>query len=169
MRSDKDLASLRDTKLYASVWIKLSSNFQGNVSATNKLFFHWIHDNPSVFLSAEGVGSGGLRPTIRLQNVADSREYLYPNVVSGVELKRGQWHHWEYVFIANTPGSANGVVRWWLDGVLVGEYTNVKFSGSGQSNIWQYYSLNPIWGGVDGSVQSSMNFQLDHVYLSGAR
>ena len=158
------------TKMYASIWVKWSSNWQGHTSATNKLIFNWIHDNPAVFLSIEGVGNGSLVPMLRLQNTADSREYLSPNVVPGTTISRGVWHRWEYQLIANAPGSANGTVRWWIDGVLVGEYTNVRFAGSGQANTWQYLSINPTWGGSDPSakVNSAMYIDVDHVYLSAA-
>jgi hypothetical protein len=168
VQMEKSISANRHTGLYASVWLRLSPNFEGNESGTNKLIFHWIHNNPSVFLSAEGVGSGKLEPTIRLQNVSDSREYLYPNVVPGAELTRGQWHRWEYQFVANEPGSGDGVARWWLDGTLIGEYEDILFSDSGQSNHWEYYQLSPIWGGVNGAVQETMHVFLDHIYVSGA-
>jgi hypothetical protein len=167
---DMEKSTGRHTKNFLSFYIKFSSNFQGENSSTNKLFFNWIHNNPAVFLSAEGRGSGSLRPTVRLQNMpgGESREYLYPNVVPSVELNRGQWHHWEVLFEANTPGSKNGRVTWWIDGVKVGEYTDIMYSGSGQGNLWELLELSPIWGGVAGRVESTMDFTLDHVYLSGS-
>src|SRR6185503_14312268 len=94
-------------KVYGAIWVRWSPNWQGEASGTNKVLYNWIHDNPSVFLSAGGSGSGTLTPTIRLQNTPDSREYLFPNVVSNAHVVRGQWHRWEYVLIANTPGSSN--------------------------------------------------------------
>ena len=134
------------TKLYISLTYRLSSNFQGEDSGTNKMGFVWIHNNPSVFFSNEGTGSGTLHATMRLQGTADSREYLSPNVGNGA-VSRGVWHTWEVELISNSSGGANGTVRWWFDGVLLGQYTDVKMSSSGQGRTFDLERLSHLgWG-----------------------
>ena len=130
--------------------------------------FVWIHGNPSVFFSNEGVGSGNLVATMRLQGTADSREYLKPNMGPSGVVARGSWHTWEVELVSNSNGAANGVVRWWLDGALVGQYTDVKFSSAGQGRTFDLSSIYPIWGGVQGTVSNSMSIDFDHVRISGS-
>lgn len=155
------------TELYVSLTYKLSSNFQGEDSGTNKMGFVWIHDNPAIFFSNEGSGSGNLIATMRLQGTADSREYLAPNLGKSGVVTRDTWHTWELQLISNSAGGANGTVRWWLDGTLIGQYTDVKMSSASQARTFQISSIYPIWGGVDGTVSSSMSIDFDNIYLSG--
>lgn len=159
------------TRLYMSLAFKLSANYQGEPSGTNKLAFAWIHNNPSVFLSTEGGGSGNLIATIRLQNVPDARgnsNGLAPNLGKSGVVSRGVWHTWEVELISNTNGGANGIARWWLDGVLIGEHTNVEYASAGQARVWHIASLCPIWGGMGGVVSQSQSIDFDNIYLSGA-
>jgi hypothetical protein len=153
------------SELYLSFWMKLSSNFQGEGSETNKVLFVWVNSQPAVFLSNEGSGSSPLVPTLRYQGNVDSREYFRQNVGSQQAMTRGVWRRWEVVLIANTGGQANGVMRWWIDGKKVGEYTDVRFRSGAQP--FQYVSLQPIWGGVDGTVASTQYLWIDHLYVSG--
>jgi hypothetical protein len=155
------------TSLYYRLAFKHSANFQGESSATNKIVFVWMHGNPSIFLSAEGVGAGNLNAVVRLQGVADSREHLTPNLGKSGVISRGVWHTWEVQIISNTPGVANGTARWWLDGVLIGNHTNVQFAGAGQSNTMTIFSVAPIWGGTSGTVTNTMTLDFDNLYVSG--
>jgi hypothetical protein len=155
------------TSVYYRITFKHSANFQGQSSGTNKLGYVWIHNNPSVFLSAEGMGTGNLVAHVRLQNVPDSRDHLVPNQGPSGVISRGVWHTWEVQLISNTPGTANGIVRAWLDGVLITQYTDVQFAGAGQGNTWDLISIYPIWGGVGGTVTNTMTLDFDDFYVSG--
>jgi hypothetical protein len=161
---DRSLPS--PTSLYYRIIFKHSTNFEGQTSGTNKLGYVWIHNNPSVFLSAEGRGSGNLVAHVRLQNVADRRDHLVPNQGPSGIISRGVWHSWEVQLISNTPGTANGIVRAWLDGVLITQYTDVQFAGVGQSNTWDLISIYPVWGGVGSTVTSTMTLDFDNFYVS---
>jgi len=46
-----------------------------------------------------------------------------PNIIPSL----GVWHCWEYMLKANTPGSTDGEVTVWLDGVLVADFGNLRF------------------------------------------
>ena len=155
------------TELYYHWTIRHSANFQGNGSGTNKIGYVWIHGNPAVFFSAEGSGSGPLKAQFRLQNTSDGRGQFPPNQGVSGEIVRGVWNEIEVQIVANTPGVRNGVARWWLNGVKVGEYTDILFAAAGQSNSWQEISIYPIWGGVTGTVSSTMTLDFDNIYVSG--
>lgn len=154
------------SQLYLSFWMKLSPNFQGQSSGTNKVMFIWINNHPAVFLSNQGSGtSEPLLPTLRYQGDVDSRAYFEQNVGSRQPMTRGQWRRWEVLLILNTPGQSNGVIRFWIDGQKVGDYTNVGFRNGNQT--WQYVYLQPIWGGTSGSVASTQYLRIDQIRVSG--
>ena len=47
--------------------------------------------------------------------------------VGSAALTRGTWHQVELFVQANTPGQSNGVQRMWIDGVLRGEWRDLRF------------------------------------------
>jgi hypothetical protein len=149
--------------------VKLSSNFYGNQSSTNKMFFVWIANGARFFISAEGAGNNALVPQIRLQGkyIPDQRPRLLPNVVPGATLKRGAWQRWELRLVANTPGQFDGIVQWWLDGQLISDYRDVAFVASGESNLWQQFQWSPTYGGGGAGVPYDMFLSFDHAYISG--
>ena len=154
-------------QLYFAMWIKFSPNFEGHQnSAVNKIVFLWIDANANVFLNAQGQGSGPLSPGINLQNNVGGAVRLGPNIVPGATITRGQWHFWEVLLVANTVGQLDGSVRWWLNGVEIGNYTNIG-PARNSSNRWEIISWNPTWGGAGGSVSANMYQQIDYIRVSG--
>ena len=58
---------------------------------------------------------------------------------------------------------ANGIVRWWMDGQLIGDHTDVLFP----TETLQYLKIAPVWGGV-GDTKTELDFyRYDQVHLSG--
>lgn len=156
------------TKVYMSIWVKLSSNFYGNPTEVNKMLFMWMGGHPKFVLSADGVGTGTLAPTIRVQDAPDATPVRPPNVVANAQVVRGEWHHWEVLVTANTPGVANGQVQWWIDGTLVSDWRDINLAYSSDSPDWQIYQWAPTWGGIGGTVPADMYLWWDHVYVSMA-
>jgi hypothetical protein len=154
------------TEIYISFWLRLSDNWQGHSSGVNKVGFAWIHGDASVYFSAQGGGSGSLRPQIRLQAVPDGARNLDANATS-VAIDRGRWHHWEVQLIANSGGNANGVARLWLDGTLVSDHRDIRYSSGSQSRVWEHLYWNPVWGGMGDTVKQDMSMSIDHIYASG--
>jgi len=128
----------------------------------------WMHDNPVVYFSEQGSGSGNLEAQLRLQNTPAPARNLTPNLAA-VSLTRGQWHRWEVVIVANTGDQANGEAHWWIDGVKVGEYRDVLYGSSAQPKAWggPEISWMPIWGGIGDTVAQTMYMWMDHMYISG--
>lgn len=155
-----------NNEIYISFWLKLSDNWQGHSSGVNKIGFVWIHDNAAVYFSAQGSGSGTLRPQVRLQDVPDGARNLAANA-GNPAVRRGEWQRWEVQLIANSGGQANGVSRLWLDGELVSDYRDVRFSSASQGRTWQHLYWYPVWGGMGDSVQQEMTMSIDHIYASG--
>jgi hypothetical protein len=82
---------------------------------------------------------------------------------------RGRWHQWEILLVSNTGNHANGTIQWWVDGVEVGHYDDVRFGTASQSKVWQRISWRPVWGGAGGVVREDMYMWMDRLYASGTR
>lgn len=155
-------------KLYISFWVKLSENWQGHETRVNKVGFIWMHDNPVVVPNNNVKDSGPIGTEIRLQDTPAGSRHLTANL-GAKEIKRGKWHHWEIVLVANSGSSQDGEAHWWIDGEKVGEYTDVIYGDSGQSKAWQIVAWRPTWGGRGDVVEAEMHMWMDHMYVSGAR
>ena len=159
------------TKLYLAMWYKLSANFQGQSTATNKLFLLWYANVPAIFISNEGVGAGTLTVTPRIQhNSLDARDNLPQNVGSAGDATcvRGQWNLLELVLLMNTPGTKNGTWQQWLNGKMTHNYTDVGFAATGDPHVWQFIGLDPIWGGLGDTVTNTMDIWWDELYCSAS-
>jgi hypothetical protein len=71
---------------------------------------------------------------------------------------RVEWHV-QYA----TAGGADGLVEWWLDGVLQGRYADVR---TPEDRGFIEYQFSPTWGGIDGVKTAPDYFRFDQVKLS---
>ncbi|HJQ10494.1 MAG TPA: Ig-like domain-containing protein [Gemmatimonadaceae bacterium] len=159
-------------KIYICFALKLSSNWVGNGSGTNKVMYEWtVNPNkPAFFFSAQGIGNGTLAPWARLQDIVTfpgGSGNLAPNLVPSAQIIRGRWHQVEVYLQGNTSGSANGTIDWYLDGVHIGSVGGVGFS-SGAATFY-IFEFRPVWGGTETSpaITSTQTMDWDHVYISG--
>jgi hypothetical protein len=176
--SEKSLGNGAGT-LYVSMWIKLSGNWVGHPTGTNKVLHFWIAGLNRVFAYVDGAGGNPLKPYIGLQGIATpyndgagqtaTSVNLGPNVAghTGVQIVRGQWYRWEIVFQANTDGGANGSADWWIDGVQVGHYTGIPYVAANQSRLFNVMRWDPTWGGQGAAVPADQFMSIDHIYVSG--
>lgn len=156
-------------QMYVSAAIKIDANFSGHTSGVNKLFFYKSY-NPIqgiAYFSAQGVGTGILRPQIRLQSTNDpvnSARNLACNLTSPV-FTRDVWHKYELILTANTGGLPNGAVEMWWNGVRAMYWNDVNFFAANEGH-WHIVSVTSIWGGAGGTVPQDMFYWVDHVYAS---
>jgi hypothetical protein len=71
------------------------------------------------------------------------------------------------VLEVNTLGQANGIFRWWIDGNLVLDYSDMVYIFSGNTSRFFSWKWNPTWGGTLGRRTRDDFMAIDHVYLSG--
>ena len=84
------------------------------------------------------------------------------------KVRAGQWHHFEMYAKINTIGQNNGIWQWWLDGTLMGEYTDIVFITPAKPSGFYGITYNPVWGGQGGTPKTRTDYLwLDHLYLSG--
>jgi hypothetical protein len=158
-------------RVYVSVAVKVSSNWQGHHSTINKVGN--LKDasgaaRATLFFTLRGAGSDPL--SLMFTATKNGPTNYYQNVNS-VEIKRGQWHQIEFVSILNTsPGSDDGELHAWVDGVKTHHHTAISYDdGSGASNYrWEIFEWRPVWGGTGETVEREMYMEMDHLYVSGA-
>ncbi len=115
-------------------------------------------NNCSVRVSVDWYDNGG--SYLVQGNCSDT--FLLPNNITEVQLKNNRWYLIELQATMNTttsgpgPFQGNGVVRAFVDGQKVLEYTNVNLRGNNQNILWtgaytgrSYYGLGvPAWSGT---------------------
>jgi hypothetical protein len=149
------------THFYSSVSWQANSNWQGNSSDVNKLQ-HILMDagGGEAYLAFYGPPGGPyeLRAALEFTN-GDTRDFLLPNV-SNIPVTMGSWHQIEWQLEYNTTTApANGTVRWWMDGKLIGQYSDVLFP----SQKMVEYQISPTWGG-----SADVKQQTDYFWFTSA-
>jgi len=134
------------TDMYCRINWRTNAGFQGR-RAQDKLFFMRGPDSNGFFGLLGGPTKGGPFTFYfghNSGNVDNSHTMSsdlgligYPNVGSGV-ITAGQWTILEaYVKRSTTLTSRDGIVKWWVNGVPAGSYTNINYGPSGLNEwIW---------------------------------
>lgn len=149
--------------VYAGIWWKASNPWQGQNASVDKIQYFFSLNNGSVFMSLYGPPSGPYELRVFPQYTTSDLLWLTPNVAH-VAVSIGDWHRIEWVMTEPSTGSGGtGTCQWWLDGTLIGSYSNVPFP----PNAFAYYKIAPVWGGV-GDMKTELDFfEYDHAHISG--
>lgn len=155
--------------LYMRMHWKCNAQFQGRIVA-NKMWFMRCPGTNMYFGMFGGPNAGNanfyIACGINSNGLLDAN--LYPNVSSGV-VTRGQWHMLEaYVKASTTRTSANGIIRWWVNGTLVGNYTGMNYCGPDNQGLYNW-GWSETWDGHQDMGRSNTvawEHYIDHLYLS---
>lgn len=161
-------------KLYIGYWWKPSKPWQGHPSNVNKISFEMGNSN-NLIQTMWGAGNGPFRlmntlefPTVDNSHIGNGYGdspgswNLFGNA-SECDVTLGQWHRVEIMYMRSTSQtSRDGVLKWWLDGVLCGSYTDVNFP----SEIFTQFEFAPTWGGIGGNKTEADHYWFDHVRIS---
>lgn len=159
------------TDMFVGLWWRTNTQFFGRTTA-NKMFFV---RGPGVngFFGIGGPQAGPYylyfgHNTASLDNshtmAGDLGLIGNPNVGS-VSIQRGVWTKIEvYIKQSTTSTSRDGIVRWWVNGVLVGNYTNVNYAPNGLdtwvwTETWDGTVTNPI-------PANPQEHWVDHLYIA---
>ena len=156
---------------YVSVWARVSPNWVGNQSSTNKMFFLGVaKGNNQFFFSAEGSGHNSLQAQLRLQGVNDPRSRITPNRGNG-DIARGAWQRWEFVFTCNSgQDRPDGSIDLWINGSHVTSVNDVNWTQTKYPNRgcdMNIFNWNPTYGGGGASPGVNQSIWFDRVYISG--
>ncbi len=88
---------------------------------------------------------------------------LAPNTTA-TPVVLGAWHLIEwYARYSTTSTSRDGVTKWWLDGVLQGEYTDLQMPSDAG---FIEYQFAPTWGGMGGSKAQTGCYWYERAHIS---
>jgi hypothetical protein len=143
---------------FVGVEWKASNPWQGHSTYVNKIYF--LLGGSCGNLIPIMYGPPGGPYDLRVAPEWGSWSFLTPNM-NNVPVALGTWHKIEMYFKYNTAGA--GIVRWWMDGTLIGDYSNVTFPASGCFSEFQF---SPTWGGVGDTKSETDYFWFDHAHIS---
>ena len=115
------------SEVYATWWIKLSPNWTPSPAGAGKMSFLWPPQGNGVLYSNIGGSALPHRINIATTWAAYGYKFWEPNVAT-TAVAYDQWYRvgW-YVKWESSPGAADGVIRWWVNETLNGDYTDVRF------------------------------------------
>jgi hypothetical protein len=170
-------------EVYLSFWAKIpTADFENQAVYTKLIYFAHGGDgtgqkNNDVIALKNGTGSRAMMSSMEIvfsTSTADDRTGdngsapRYQNINTTKKFTTGAWHQVEVYAKVGTVDNYDGVKRVWIDGVLVTEYTNVKFLDSRYNFVRGFYEAQwtPVWGGTGGTKTRDDFMLLDHVYVS---
>lgn len=166
--------------VYVCGWIKISPNWIATSQVTKILFFDIGAGGTGlgrVYTGVRGTPTMGAEIDFQSMGVHDDKTVQRqiswngtPNMGKSATITRGQWARWEILLTANTPGLYDGTASWWLNGVLVGQYSAIAYSGpneTGSGNNWINVRWNPTWGGAGISPPADQFMWYDYLRISG--
>jgi hypothetical protein len=144
---------LTGKEIYVGFWWKPSNPFN-----------YGPNGNKIAFIFNGGGGVGGQQFIIlksdHLLHVLPEYpgDYVWRNPnVNSTAVTLGQWHRIEWYSNVQT-----GVMKYWLDGILQGSYTDVK-----NTFDFDVFEFSPTWGGNSGAIkQETDHYWFDHVHIS---
>jgi hypothetical protein len=147
---------------FVGVAWKASNPWQGHISYVNKILFLQSRNSSCGNLYVTMYGPPGGPYDLRVAPEWGNWNWLTPNATN-VPVTLGAWHKIELYFKYNTAGNSDGIVRWWMDGTLIGSYSNISFHPSG---CFGEFQLSPTWGGVTDTKNEVDYYWFDHVHIS---
>ena len=161
-------------EVYLGFWWKPSNPFDGWLNNSNKLIFLKSPVLDNIVENMYGPRGGNRQLAFILQLTTDNCHLptgfgdcpgtyvLLPNASSGIT-SLGQWHRIEvYVKHSTTRTSRDGILRWWVDGVLAGNFTTVNF----QIEPWNEMHIVQAWDSPDPTQTSTDRHWFDHLRIS---
>jgi hypothetical protein len=166
------------TEMFTGHSWKINVGYAGVTNFGNKLFFMKTNDIPA-FIALYGVVGGDKKLRFNLQNAfginnchlagvspttcVAGTTWLIPQTSNPV-FTEGVWHKIEiYVKRSTSRTSQDGIIKIWLDNVLLGSWTTVNWGNAG---FYQYF-MSHTWTPplVAPGPEDTTNY-IDHVYLS---
>lgn len=160
-------------EMYFGLYWRSNPQFQG-LPVGNKLFFLGsTFGMNGVFTWNNGAlvnGAGPILFNINTSNIFNPHIFggsldpslpFMPNVGNG-SLTRGVWYKIEaYIKASTTRTSQDGILRWWVNDVLVGNYTNVNYCGPNGETLTRWMQTQ-AWDGTPGYLGSSNTVAWEH-------
>jgi hypothetical protein len=116
---------------------------------SGNIYMDWRTADDGLMIVTQGWGQGVYEPNV--------------NPAASKSPANGVWQKVEMYLKYNDPGQQNGIIRWWIGGVLAGNYTNVVFP-SGGLNTFVHAGT---WGGGCGcSPPNEQSLFIGHTIIT---
>lgn len=153
-------------EIYTGWWLKVSSNWIPNPAGDGKVTFLFASVGGQVYTGLYHPSNDGSvqGPPYRFGMNTEWAPYgqriWYPNAAT-TWINNNEWHRFEaYYKWESTPGvSGDGVLRFWVDGVLNGSYTSVTYPASS----FIEFQFAPT---VQFAGPNERSMFIDHTYVS---
>ena len=156
-------------EIYTAWWIKLSPNWTASPAGAGKITFLFTNGAGQVYTGYYHQGGDPTNgwidgPPYRIGVNTEWAPYgqrvWLPNATT-TYLNPGEWHRIEvYYRWETTPGtSGDGIIRWWVDGMLNGNYTSVHYP-AGSFIEFQYAPT------LQNPPAAEQYMYVDHTYVS---
>lgn len=159
-------------EVYVGFWWRTNPEFTGNQINANKTFFirgtqggqngvFYLRTNPgqNKFL----YWSTQLPYNLNQCFGAPDQDHCYPNITT-TPIVPGTWYRVEVYMKASTcPTCRDGAVRWWINGVLNGNYSNFAYGPFVNEWVW-----SETWDGAGNGAGFTSNpaHFIDHLHIS---
>jgi uncharacterized protein YjdB len=149
-------------EIYTTWWIKVSPNWQCSPAGCAKMTFLFTNGAGQVYTNLYNSASGQGAPYrvgVNTEWAPYGQRIWMPNATT-TPINPGEWHKIEvYYRWETTSGAANGIIRFWVDGVLNGDYTNVQYP----SGSFIEYQFAPT---LQNTPSAEQYMYIDHTYVS---
>jgi hypothetical protein len=151
----------RSREVHAAWWIKLSPNWAGSPAGACKMTFLWTSPNRAgqvytALYRSEPPHHVG----INTEWAPYGQKVWEPNLAR-TPIEYGRWHRIDwYARWATSPDAADGVMRWWVDGVLNGNHIDVRFPPDGTG--FQQFEFAPT---VQIPPSAEQYIYIDHSFV----
>jgi len=154
------------TELYWGFWWKPSNPFQSDGSGVNKIVFFFTPSGNTdllYFSLSPGPWHIKMQNDLYAGGGPSAGQFLEPNVTM-TTVTLGAWHRIEIYVKYSTGSNANGIAKWWVDGALNGNFSNLKMSQDGGFTELQ---IAPTYGGNTGDRKTEDDYYwFDHLHIS---
>jgi hypothetical protein len=148
-------------EIYTAWWMKLSPNWRPSPAGGGKITFLWPPNGHGVTYS--NIGGSSAPHRINLATTWSQYGYRFwePNLTA-TPISYDRWYRIEwYVKWESKPEAADGMFRWWVDGVPNGDYRNVQFPPC----CMMQFEFAPT---LQNPPPAEQYMYIDHTYLSTA-
>jgi len=180
-----DSSNTDDSKIYVDFTIKLAGGPNGNLAdweqhpVLTKILGFWGSGrndqgaNASdmyghVWASGGSTFSSSWSPSWIMSHFPPGARGFSQNANPTKQIVAGRWHRMEILMEMNgSPGSTDGILKWWIDGTLVLNYSDVTYNSSGSPSGFYGRHNSPTWGGSGASPKTREDhIYYDHMYMS---
>jgi hypothetical protein len=155
-------------EIYTVWWMRVSPNWESSPAGAGKINFLFTNGAGQVYTglyhqggtpSTGWVNGPPYRIGVNTEWAPYGQAVWLPNATTTF-INPGEWHKIEvYYRWETTSGAANGIIRWWVDGVLNGDYTNVRYP----SSDFREFQFAPT---LQNPPSAEQYMYVDHTYVS---